>query len=257
MLSAPAHVVWRVVAAYGVHAYTASGVLLAALATAAALGGNTRVALVWLAIAVFVDATDGALARLARVDRYAQRIDGARLDDIVDYLTYVAVPVLVAWQAGALPATWAWLPAGAVLLSSAFGFARTDAKTADHFFTGFPSYWNIVVVYGLAWRWQPETFALVLIAFAAAVFVPVRYVYPSRTPAWQGLTLVLTAVWGLQVLLMIAWIDAVPAWLRWSAWIYPAYYVLLSYVLDRRRRQGAGGVTRRRARPTEPPVGRP
>src|SRR5690606_18627608 len=185
MPPASAHVIWRVVAAHAVHAYTASGVLLAALATVAALADDVRMALVWLAVAVFVDATDGALARLARVDRYAPGFDGARLDDIVDYLTYVAVPMLVAWQAGTLPATWAWLPVGAVLLSSAFGFARADAKTADHFFTGFPSYWNIVVLYGLAWQWRPETFAAILLAFAAGVFVPVRYVYPSRTPTWQ------------------------------------------------------------------------
>jgi len=257
MPPASAHVIWRVVAAHAVHAYTASGVLLAALATMAALAGDVRMALAWLAVAVFVDATDGALARLARVDRYAPGIDGARLDDIVDYLTYVAVPVLVAWQAGALPGTWAWLPAGAVLLSSAFGFARADAKTTDHFFTGFPSYWNIVVVYGLAWQWRPETFALILLAFAAGVFIPVRYVYPSRTSTWQGLTLVLTTLWGVQVLLMIAWIDAAPGWLLWSAWIYPVYYVALSVMLDRRRRRGLDAVTRRRARPSAPPVGRP
>lgn len=255
MPSAPPSVIWRVWAAYGVHAYTASGVLLAALATAASVHGDLRAALYWLALAVFVDATDGALARLARVDLYAPRIDGARLDDIVDYLTYVAVPVLILWQAAALPASWGWLPMAAVLLSSAIGFTRTDAKTADYFFTGFPSYWNIVVVYVLAWQWRPETVAIVLLGFAAAVFVPVRYLYPSRTPEWRALTVVLTALWGVQVLAMIAWIDDVPAWLRWSAWIYPAYYVLLSLVLERRRRR-AGPVTRRRARPAAPPVGR-
>ncbi len=34
-----------------------------------------------------------------------------------------------------------------MLLSSAYGFNRHDAKTGDHFFTGFPSYWNVVVFY--------------------------------------------------------------------------------------------------------------
>jgi len=244
----------RVVAAYGVHAYTASGVLLAAVAVAEALQGDVRAALAWLALAVFVDATDGALARLARVDVYAPRIDGARLDDIVDYLTYVAVPMFIVWRAGALPVGWAWVPIAAVLLSSAIGFTRTDAKTADYFFTGFPSYWNIVVVYALAWQWRPETVALVLLGFAAAVFVPIRYVYPSRTPTLQAVTLLLTSAWALQVLAMIAWIDDVPAWLRWSAWIYPAYYVALSLLLHRRRSHAS--VTRRRARPATRPAGR-
>jgi phosphatidylcholine synthase len=225
----------RSIAAYGVHAYTASGVLLAALSTAAVLAGRLREALIWLAVAVFVDATDGALARLARVDLYGALIDGARLDDIVDYLTYVAVPVCIAWTVGALPADWAWLPIGAVLLSSAFGFSRRDAKTADHFFTGFPSYWNIVVLYGLAWQWRPTVFALVLVAFAVAVFVPLRYVYPSRTPAYRTLTIVLTSIWGVQVLAMIWWIDDVPRWLLWSTAVYPLYYLALSLHLQRQR----------------------
>ena len=224
----------RTVAAYGVHAYTASGVLLAALSTAAILDGQLRVSLALLAVAVFVDATDGALARLARVHRYAPRIDGARLDDIVDYLTYVAVPIFIAWWVAALPAGWAWVPVGAVLLSSACGFARTDAKTADHFFTGFPSYWNLVILYGLAWRWTPEVFGLVLVGFAVAVFVPIRYVYPSRTPAFQTLTLALTSLWGVQMAAMIWWIAAVPAWLLWSTVVYPLYYLGLSLYLHGR-----------------------
>lgn len=225
----------RSVAAYGVHAYTASGVLLAALSTAAALGGRLREALLWLALAVFVDATDGALARLARVDLYGALIDGARLDDIVDYLTYVAVPVFIAWTVGALPAGWDWLAIAAVLLSSACGFSRRDAKTADHFFTGFPSYWNIVVLYGLAWQWTPAVFGLVLVAFAIAVFVPIRYVYPSRTPEFRALTIVLTSAWGLQVIAMIWWIDEVPRWLLWSTAVYPLYYLALSLHLQGRR----------------------
>lgn len=226
---------FRTVAAYGVHAYTASGVLLAALSVAAVLGGRLRESLAWLAVAVFVDATDGTLARRARVDRFAPHIDGARLDDIVDYLTYVAVPVFIAWAAGVLPAGWAWLPVGAVLLSSAYGFARTDAKTADHFFTGFPSYWNIVVLYGLAWQWTPHVFGLVLLAFAAAVFVPIGYVYPSRTPSHQALTVALTSLWGLQMIALIWLIDAVPLWLLWSTPIYPLYYLGLSLYLQRVR----------------------
>lgn len=226
----------RSVAAYGVHAYTASGVLLAALSTAAVLGGDVRGALLWLAVAVFVDATDGALARLAQVDRHAPLIDGARLDDIVDYLTYVAVPVFIAWASGALPA-WAWAPIAAVLLASACGFARRDAKTADHFFTGFPSYWNIVVLYGLAWQWRPEVFGATLIGFALAVFVPVRYIYPSRTTRLQALTLVLTSLWGLQMLAVIWWITDVPSWLLWSTPVYPLYYLGLSLALQPSRRR--------------------
>jgi phosphatidylcholine synthase len=90
-----------------------------------------------------VDATDGVLARMARVKEVTPSFDGARLDDIVDYLTFTFLPILLLYHAGDLPADWGWIPVAAVLLSSAYGFSPTDAKTSDNYFTGFPSYWNI------------------------------------------------------------------------------------------------------------------
>jgi phosphatidylcholine synthase len=101
----------------------------------------------------------------------------------------------------------------AMLVASGFGFSRLDAKTADHFFTGFPSYWNIVVLYLFELGWTAWTNALILLAFTALVFVPIRFLYPSRTPVWPILMNGLGAVWGAAIL-AIAWChpDA-PRWL--------------------------------------------
>jgi phosphatidylcholine synthase len=76
--------VTRAIGGYFVHAYTASGVGCGWLALAAAIEGDARASLLWLVAATLIDATDGVLARLADVARTAPRIDGARLDDIVD-----------------------------------------------------------------------------------------------------------------------------------------------------------------------------
>ena len=93
------------------------------------------------------------------------------------------MPALFVWRALLVPDRVDHRRAGAMLLSSAYGFNRDDAKTSDHFFTGFPSYWNIVVFYlfvaALAARRRTRSILLVL---AVLVFVPIRYVYPSRTP---------------------------------------------------------------------------
>jgi len=89
-------------AALLVHAYTASGALLAWLALRSAWDHQPRTALLWLSVAVFVDATDGFAARAADVRRHASWIDGARLDDIVDFLTYVFVPMAILWEEGYL-----------------------------------------------------------------------------------------------------------------------------------------------------------
>ena len=164
------------------HAYTASGAVLAFLAARAVVDHDYRTAFFWLGVQIFVDATDGLLARALRVHERLPGFNGAKLDDIVDYLTYVFVPALFVWRAVLVPDSWTLWVAGAMLISSAYGFNRADAKTADHFFIGFPSYWNIVVFYLLIARLPATLNGVVLLALAALVFVPIRYVYPSRTP---------------------------------------------------------------------------
>ncbi len=175
-----------VLAAWLAHAYTASGVVLAFLATRAVVEHRYREAFLWLALQIFVDSTDGVLARRARVATLLPWFNGSKLDDIVDYLTYVFVPALLVWRALLVPDAWALPVACAMLLASAFGFNREDAKTSDHFFTGFPSYWNIVVLYLFVARLTPVVNAVILLSLAVLVFVPIRYVYPSRTPTLQG-----------------------------------------------------------------------
>lgn len=223
---------WRAAA---VHAFTASGAVLAFLAALAAAAADPRAAFLWLLGAVAVDAADGWLARLARVAERLPRVSGARLDDLVDYLTYVFVPMSIVWYAGLLPPAWAPGVVAAVLVASAVGFARDDAKTADHFFTGFPSYWNVVALYLVVGGLPPAVNAGVLVGLAALVFAPVRFVYPTRTPTLRGLTLALGAAWGAVILLIVVALPDPPRWLVWVSLAYPAYYAVLSLVLDARR----------------------
>ena len=225
----------RAIGGYFVHAYTASGVACGWLALVAAIAGDARTSCLWLAAATFIDATDGVLARLADVGRTAPLIDGARLDDIVDYVTYVVVPGVLVWRLGLLPPAAGPLVVAATLVASALGFARRDAKTDDHLFTGFPSYWNIIAVYLIAFRPSPAIAAGILLTFTALVFVPIRYVYPSRTVVLQGLTLTLGALWTVAFLAVIWHLPDPPAWLVWLSMIYPAYYVVLSLWLTTRR----------------------
>jgi phosphatidylcholine synthase len=225
----------RSAAAVSVHAYTATGALLAWLALRSAWDHDPRTALLWLCVAVFVDATDGVAARAFDVRRHAAWIDGARLDDIVDFLTFVFVPMAILWEQQLL-AGWSGLVAvAAVLVSSGLGFSNLHAKTLDHFFTGWPSYWNLIAVYALAWRWSQATTTVVLVVLAVLVFVPLKYVYPSRTETMMRPTLLLGAIWAVQMLLTIWWLPEVPAWLRWSGLAYPIYYFGLSLVLNLQR----------------------
>lgn len=223
-------------AAWLVHAYTASGAVLAFAATLATFRDRFRDAFVLLVICTVVDATDGMLARWARVKERTPGFDGARLDDIVDYLTFVFVPLLVLDRAGHLPEGWGLAVAGAVLLSSAYGFGSLDAKTSDYYFTGFPSYWNIVALYIHAARTPPAFNAGLLLTLAALVFVRIGYVYPSRTPELQKTTLALGAVWALMMLAIIYLLPDVPPALVIASLFFPVYYTVLSLWLHSRRR---------------------
>jgi phosphatidylcholine synthase len=220
-----------VFAAWLVHLYTASGFVLAFLAARAFIEFDYRTGFFWLWVQVFVDATDGLLARRLRVRERIPWFDGAKLDDITDYVAYVFVPALFVWRGAVVPNAWVLPVVAAMLLSSAYGFNRTDAKTSDHFFTGFPSYWNVVAFYLLVARWSSEVNAAILAVFALLVFVPIRYVYPSRTPAWSLVTNVFGAIWAGMMLLMLWQFPAVSPLLFWGSLEYPVYYLLLSFAL--------------------------
>ena len=223
------------VAAGLVHAYTASGAVLAFVGIDAVYRGDVRLAFGMMLLATVVDATDGALARRARVKEVLPAIDGAHLDDIVDYLTFVLLPMLLAHHEGLFPPGLSpWIVA-AVLLSSAYGFTAADAKTTDYFFTGFPSYWNVVVLYLVALRPPAAVNAAVVVALVALVFVRIGYVYPSRTPVLKSLTLALAWLWGMALGAMI-WLLPAPPWtLAIASLVFPVYYTVLSLVLHSRR----------------------
>ena len=92
-------------AAFAVHCFTASGAFLAFLAMLAAMRGAWAEMFAWLGVALIVDGIDGPIARKLDVKENASRWDGALLDLIVDYLTYVFIPAvaLVTSAASATP----------------------------------------------------------------------------------------------------------------------------------------------------------
>ncbi len=216
--------------AWGVHVYTGIGSVLAFLGLIAIYEGHYSLAFIWMAVATFIDATDGTLARRVRVKEVLPQFDGARLDDIVDYMNYVLVPVVLAYHAGLVPPNWIGLVAcGAPLLASGYGFGQTSAKTPDHFFTGFPSYWNIVVFYYYVLGTPPWFNVALLILFAIMVFVPIRYLYPSRNPFAQKTTYILGGLWGVAMFTLMFQMPAPSSLLAWLSLLFPAYYMGLSF----------------------------
>lgn len=219
------------------HLYTGLGAVVALLATLDVLAGDYRGAFVWLGVQIFIDATDGLLARALRVKERLPQFDGARLDDIIDYLCYVFIPVLLLLHAGLLPPGWGVWVGAAVLLASAYGFSQTAAKvkSSDYFFTGFPSYWNLVAFYLFLLALPAEVNAAVLVTFAVLVFIPLKYVYPSRTETLSLLTNVLGGIWAMLALWILWRLPATDGpWVLLSL-VFPVYYMALSLWLNFKR----------------------
>ena len=219
------------------HLYTASGTVLALLAVTSAFDGETVRALWILLAALVIDGTDGLLARRLRVKETIPGFDGARLDDIVDYITYAFAPMVLLWTGDYLPSGAAGSVLAAIpLLASSYQFCRADAKTEDHCFLGFPSYWNVVALYVVVLELSPATTAAVLLVCAALVFVPVKYLYPSRTNTFRGLNLALASLWLVLYAVMLAGVpDPNPVVVGLSL-LYVGYYFVMSVFVTMRSR---------------------
>jgi len=223
-------------AAWGVHLYTAFGSVLGFLALEAIARQAYPAAFGWMALATFIDSTDGTLARRARVKEVLPHFDGARLDDIVDHLNYVVVPIVLAYHAGLVPQGGMGLFIGALpLLASGYGFCQVDAKTDDHFFKGFPSYWNIVVFYLYTLGTPVWLNNLVLAGLAILVFVPIRYLYPSRNPTARLTTHVLGIGWAVCLIVLLAQFPTPSRTLAAASLYFPIYYFGISLHLHFRQ----------------------
>lgn len=223
--------------AWCVHLYTALGLVVAAGMAFFIVRGDAagfRWVIALMITATFIDATDGTLARRVRVKEVLPNFDGRRLDDIVDFQTYTSLPLLFIWRAEILPDSLSWwllLP----LLASAYGFSQAGAKTEDHFFTGFPSYWNVVALY-LYWLQLPVWLALaVIIGLALLTFVPSLYLYTSYRGRFSRLTNWLLLGWMVLLILIVAKTFADPKPWIWVSLTFPIYYFVLSWGITLQR----------------------
>ena len=221
----------QLVAAWCVHIFTASSAVIGVFALREIAHEHWNNFFGLLALTVAIDSCDGALARYFRVKERVPSIDGALLDNIVDYFTYVLVPAIFVFESKYFTSAGAVAASCMMVLSSAYQFSQVDAKTEDHCFKGWPSYWNVVALYIVLLDLSPESNFGIVLFFTVLVFVPVKYIYPSRTKQYRKLNVLLGLIWGISMLVLILQIPTPSAWLLWLSLAYVAYYMLLSFWL--------------------------
>ncbi len=185
--------------AYSVHLFTAAGASLAMLALLEAANQDWAMMTIWLTIAFIVDGIDGPLARRYDVTENAPVIDGALLDLIIDFLTYVMIPAYALYGSGLLPGWSGWLVVLLIPFGSALYFADTRMKTADKSFRGFPACWNMVVLSLLVMLPPWEIILALVLVLSAAQFVNLRFVHPVRTARWRWVSLPVSVLWVVSI----------------------------------------------------------
>ncbi len=193
----------EVATAWAVHAFTASGIVLGFLALIAILDGDRVAAFMWLGLALFVDGIDGTLARAARVKEVTPQVDGATLDNVVDYFTYVVVPAMMIYWFGIVPLGWEMPVAAGILAVSLYTFANTGIKTKDYYFTGFPALWNLLVLYFHVLQTSPWTNLVIILVCVVFTFIPIKCVHPLRVRRWRHITLPITVLWAATSLRLV------------------------------------------------------
>lgn len=221
--------------AWMVHAFTGSGAFIGVWSLFEIHRQQYTHALWLMGLTLLIDALDGTFARLAHVKSVLPQFDGALLDNIIDYLNYVIAPCFfLLAKPDLLPPDYALWVVLAVTCASAYQFCQQDAKTADHFFKGFPCYWNFILFYMLSFNTSMGTNALALLIFCALVFIPIKYVYPSRIDFLTHSAKIKVLMHGLSILygisttfLLLSYPKTNPFWLTLS-FSYIIIYMIIS-----------------------------
>jgi len=222
--------------AASIHILTAIGAVLALLALRAAHQADWQMMFVWLGIALIVDAVDGPLARLFDVKAVLPRFSGERLDLIVDYLTYVAIPAFVLTETDLLPEAFRLPAAIGILLSGLFHVSDINSKTEEGFFVGFPAIWNIVLLYLFVLGLPPMVALAVVGGLVLLTFVPILYVHPFRVVRLRILTGLVTLAW--MVVAAVAVANPLPSalWVQITLLAVAAYFAAVGMSRSLRRR---------------------
>jgi phosphatidylcholine synthase len=215
---------------FAIHLLTATGAALALLAVLAVADGDWRAGFIWLGVALIVDGIDGPLARRHRVRERLPQWDGAALDFVIDYTSYVFVPAIIVARALELPPLLGAALGIVVAVSGALYFADTRMKQPDNSFRGFPAVWNMAVFVLYAFLPHAAVTTVVVLALAVLTFMPVNFVHPVRVLRWRGPTLAVLAAWLISGAWLLATDFAAPLLVKFVLLAATAYLLSVAAI---------------------------
>lgn len=164
-----------------VHFITASGALVSLFGYYAVSDQNIKLALILMFLTIVIDAIDGPLARFWRVKHFTPNYDGARLDYIVDFSSWVLLPAFfVLSTTTILPEPWNLYASCMIVLSSCFQFCCNDLKSTSSNFKRWPSAWSLLIVLLAIWDFSAYFNFFIILICSIFSFIPTYYPHPFQ-----------------------------------------------------------------------------
>ena len=191
------------IAAWAVHRVTGSGAVIGFLALISIFNDDASGAFLRLGLALFIDWIDGTLARKVDVAKQTPNIDGTIVDSVVDYLNYTIIPSLMIYWFEMVPEGFQLIVPAAIFLVSIYTFANVNMITEDYYFRGFPSVWNIAVLYFFILGTHLYINVIVIFICIILTFIPIKFVHPLRVKELRNLTIFFTIIWSATTLKLV------------------------------------------------------
>ena len=166
---------------------------------------------------------------MANVKEVLPGIDGQTIDYVVDFCTYAIIPTYFFYQAGMVEDQYAIPVSVLILLVSSIYYGRDGMVSDDYYFIGFPVLWNmLILVMFFVWDFSSPVNIALIIFFSILHFVPIKFVYPSRAPRWQKLTISVTVALIASLIAVVFVYPKTYWWLNAIVNVSSAYFGLLA-----------------------------
>lgn len=219
-------------AAWSVHAFTASGIVAGFWAIVSASEGHFSMAFFMLIVSVIIDGVDGTFARLFRVREVLPNVSGQTMDYVIDFATYAIIPAYIIYEANLLPPDLAFLGAAIILIVSSLYYGKEGMVSNDYYFIGFPVMWNLVAFYLFyVFNLSPIGNFITVIIFAILHFVPIKYLYPSRSKRFMGLNILASTLLILSTAALSFLLGDNPTYVGATTWMLVARWVAIISLL--------------------------
>lgn len=215
-----------------IHLWTLAGLAFAMIAAQQLFLGQIDAAVRWLLLVLFVDHTDGTLARRFKVAEHIPLVSGETIDLITDVIGLTFVPMLFLWRAGAfLPGFGAVLAVAAAVTCSMKYAMKASLLQSGTSRGAPPAFFSVLVFWFL--DLPPAWATAYTVALVALCWTPIRYPITSlMTTHWKpGFQSAINYLSFAALVPAMLWLQDAPAVFFWPILLLMLFHLFVAPAL--------------------------